>query len=102
MMNRPQTFSTDAAQTIAIGALTFLAGDEARLSRFLALTGWTPETLASPESREALLTGVLDHLMGQEDLLLTFAANHGLNPEDVTLAYRTLSDGGTMPTDSGG
>jgi len=102
MMNKSQPFSPDASQAIAIGALTFLTGDEARLSRFLGLTGWTPETLASPESRETILATGLDHLMGEEDLLLTFAANHGLNPEDVALAHRTLSDSGTVTRDPGG
>ncbi|MFQ5626520.1 MAG: DUF3572 domain-containing protein [Methyloligellaceae bacterium] len=101
-MNKSQPFSPDAAQAIAIGALTFLTGDEARLSRFLGLTGWNPETLATPDSREAILATVLDHLMGDEDLLLTFTANHGLNPEDVALAQRTLSDSGTVARDSGG
>ena len=102
MINKSHPFSTDAAQDIAIGALKFLAGDQARLSRFLGLTGWTPETLASAESREAILEAVLDHLMGEEDLLLTYAANHGLNPEDVALAHRTLSGSGTIARDSEG
>ncbi len=91
----PRSLSPDAARDIAITALTFVAADEARLVRFLGLTGWTPKTLALPESRAAILTAALDHLMGEEDLLLTFAANHGLDPEDVAIAHRTLSECGS-------
>ncbi len=81
---------TQTARDIAICALTFLTGDGVRLARFLDATGWTPATLVSPESREAILVTALDHLMGAEDLLLTFAANHGLDPEDVARAHRTM------------
>ena len=95
----PKPFTPDAARDIAISALTFLAADEARLARFLSLTGWTPETLALPESRAAILAAALDHLMGEEDLLLTFAANLGLDPEDVAMAHRTLSECGTSAGD---
>ncbi|MCK5549327.1 MAG: DUF3572 family protein, partial [Hyphomicrobiaceae bacterium] len=35
----------DTAETIAISALAFLAGDEQRLGRFLALTGIGPPEL---------------------------------------------------------
>lgn len=90
----PTSLSPDAARDIAISALTFLAADEARLVRFLGLTGWTPQTLAMPESRAAILAAALDHLMGEEDLLLTFAANLGLDPENVAMAHRTLSECG--------
>lgn len=90
----PKAFTPDAARDIAISALTFLAAEETRLVRFLGLTGWTPESLALPESRAAVLAAALDHLMGEEDLLLTFAANLGLNPEDIAMAHRTLSEPG--------
>lgn len=83
--------STETAQEISIRALTFLVSDDARLSRFLALTGWTPETLANPGSRDAILIAALDHLMREEDLLLTFTANEGLDPVEISKAFRLLS-----------
>lgn len=91
MKGMPGPLPSDAARDIAISALTFIAADEARLVRFLGLTGWTPRTLALPESRAAILAAALDHLMGEEDLLLTFAANLGFDPEDVAMAHRALS-----------
>lgn len=102
MIKNNPPISTNAARDIAISALTFLTGDEARLSRFLGATGWTPATLVSPESRDVILVTALDHLMGAEDLLLTFAANHGLNPEDVALAHRTVQDMDRVAGDTGG
>ncbi len=92
MKGMPGPLPSDAARDIAISALTFIAADEARLVRFLGLTGWTPRTLALPESRAAILAAALDHLMGEEDLLLTFAANLGFDPEDVAMAHRALSE----------
>ncbi len=83
-------YSTVAANEIAIRALTFMTSDASILSRFLDVTGWTPATLASPGSRAAILVACLDYLMSEEDLLLTFAANSGLDPGEVALAHRAL------------
>ena len=86
-------YSTVAANEIAIRALTFMTSDASILSRFLDVTGWTPATLASPGSRSAILAASLDYLMSEEDLLLTFAANSGLDPGEVALAHRALQSG---------
>ena len=86
-------YSTIAANEIAIRALTFMTSDASILSRFLDVTGWTPATLASPGSRSAILAASLDYLMSEEDLLLTFAANSGLDPGEVALAHRALQSG---------
>lgn len=83
----------EAAEDLSIRALTFLVSDEALLSRFLAVTGWTPETLSEPDSRQAILVATLDYLMREEDLLLTFAANSGVDPQDVSRALRNLTGG---------
>lgn len=79
------------ADEIAIRALSFIAGDAAILARFLDLTGWSPETIADPGSRDAILVAALDHLMREEDLLLTFAASIDAQPGDVSAAHRFLS-----------
>jgi len=70
-----------------------MTSDASILSRFLDVTGWTPATLASPGSRAAILAASLDYLMSEEDLLLTFAANSGLDPGEVALAHRALQSG---------
>ena len=91
-MKKATSYSPEAARVVAIQALAFLTGDEAILKRFLDITGWTPETLASPGSRETLLSAALEYLMSEEDLLLTFAANYGLDPGEVTRASRARQE----------
>jgi hypothetical protein len=62
-------------------ALAFLAADEARLERFLALSGAAPQSLANEASSPAFLEGVLAHLLADEPMLLEFCANEGLRPD---------------------
>ena len=84
-------------------ALGFLAGDPERLERFLGLTGWTPLSLKQPAATQALLASALEHLAGDESLLLTFAANAGLDPARVVEAAHRLASGeGTSGGDGGG
>jgi hypothetical protein len=101
MRKSPAPYSTEAARDVAIRALTFLTGDASILSRFLDVTGWTPETLASPGSRAAILAATLDYLMSEEDLLLTFSANCGLDPSEVALANRALQSGNGFTPEPG-
>lgn len=54
----------DQAETVALQALGFLAGDEDRLARFLAMTGVGPEDLKGRIGDPAFLGAVLDHLLG--------------------------------------
>ena len=83
--------SLDEAEAIGFRALAFLAEDPARLGRFLALTGMRPDQLREEAASPANALAVLDHLMGDESLLLVFAANAGMTPEAVASAYRLLS-----------
>jgi hypothetical protein len=80
----------EEAEHAAIRALTFLAEDEARLDRFLRLTGVSPEGLRERAARPAFLAAVLEHLLGDETLLLTFAANTGIDPAFIAHAHRAL------------
>lgn len=93
-MKRTELYSRHAARDIALRALTFLTSDEIVLSRFLAVTGWTPAAMASPGSESALLETALDYLMSEEDLLLTFTANADVDPVEVARAHCTLAGGG--------
>lgn len=81
---------SEAAHTIALQALAFLASDGERLGRFLALTGMGPAELKAQAGDTALLQGVLDHLMRDESLLLVFASDAGLKPEQVAAAFHAL------------
>ena len=78
------------AETIALRGLTFLLSEPRQLERFLLETGLTPEELrANADSRE-VLEASLSVLVHDEALLLTFAANAGVRPEDVVAAHTEL------------
>lgn len=81
------------AEQIAIRAVAFITDDETRLARFLDLTGWTPDALKDGPGRPAFLQAVLEHLAGDETLLLTFAANGGIDPALVAHAQQVFEKG---------
>ena len=92
LMTKQGPLSANAAHDIAVQALTFVAGDPDVLSRFLGTTGWTAQSLQEEETRETLPRAALEYLMGADDLLLTFAANTGVDPADVARAHYTLQN----------
>lgn len=92
MQKHAAPLSSEAARDISIRALTFLTSDPSMLTRFLDISGWTPEILTAPGSKRAILAASLAYLMSEEDLLLTFAANCGIDPRDVALAHRALQN----------
>ncbi|MCA3632171.1 MAG: DUF3572 domain-containing protein [Methylobacterium sp.] len=70
-------------EMLAISALSFLAEEPERLSRFLDLTGLSPTTLRRAAAEPRFLASVLDYLVADESLLLAFAANAQVAPETV-------------------
>jgi hypothetical protein len=82
----------DRAGELAAQALGFLAADADRLGHFLALSGIAPQEIRAAARAPDFLLGVLDHLLADEaGLLLPFAAEHGIRPEDVVTARETLA-----------
>jgi hypothetical protein len=82
-----------AAEALAIEALTFLAAEPEQLGRFLALTGIGPDRLREAARDEGFLSGVLDHLAGDERLLVAFAQHAGIEPAAIDRARATLGGG---------
>ena len=76
---------------MGLQALGFVAADTDRLHRFLDLSGLRVEELKTYAGDPTTLAGVLEHLLQDESLLLSFTANHRVAPDDVTAAYRLLS-----------
>ena len=89
--------STDnsGAESIAISALGFLAAEETRLERFLALSGLGPHNLRRAAADPAFLAAVLDYLVADEGLLVAFSQQEGLDPGAVARARDRLA--GTPP-----
>ena len=89
-LKKMQSAGVDSAQSLAVSALTFIAADSDRLSRFLSLTGLGPDNLRTAAADPAFLGSVLDYLVADEALLVEFAADAGLKPEAVARAYAVL------------
>jgi hypothetical protein len=73
----------EMAETLAIEALGFIAGDPDTLARFLTASGLGPSTLRRAAADPAFLAGVLDFLLGNEPELVAFAARAGIPPERI-------------------
>jgi hypothetical protein len=67
MVKKPSRPSQDRAERIAIAALSFIAADPNRLA------------------------GVIGHIAADEKLLLAFAAEIGMPPDEIDRARKTLS-----------
>ena len=81
----------EAASALAIAALRFIAEEPERLRVFLALTGINPQAIRAAAREPGFLLGVLDHLAGDESLLLAFAGESEIDPEDVRVARSVLA-----------
>ena len=90
MARKHERLSLEAAEWVAIHALTFLAADVGRLGRFLSLTGVGPQAMMTARDDPAILGSVLEYMLGDEPLLLEFAANQSLPPEQVQTAWDIL------------
>lgn len=84
--------SLEDAEIIGLKALTFLAGDESRLARFLALTGMSATELRARAGATSTLRAVLEHLAGDESLLLVFTTEESLQPEAIGPALHALTE----------
>jgi hypothetical protein len=97
-VKRPLSSEPDKAAELAIAALGFLAADEERLTRFLALSGLEPQSLRAAAREPSFLLGVLEHVAADEDLLVAFAEENGVDPEEVERARGALAG---RPGDTG-
>ena len=80
----------DAAEGLAIQALTYIAGDAEQLGRFLAVTGIGPTEIRAAAREPAFLAGVLDYLSSDEPLLTAFAAKAQIDPASIETARAAL------------
>ncbi|MEL7428985.1 MAG: DUF3572 domain-containing protein [Pseudomonadota bacterium] len=80
----------ETASDIAVSGLQYLAGDTEQLSRFIALTGITPQDMREQAHSPEFMAAVLDYYLGNEPTLLAFATSCDHKPEDVAKARYTL------------
>ena len=80
----------EQAEALALQALAYLAEDDERFRRFLLLTGTALTDIRERAADPAFLSGVMDHLISDEPLLLSFAEQATLDPVAVVAARRSL------------
>ena len=78
------------AETIALQALVFIAGDEDTLNAFMASTGFSVTDLKASAADPAFLGGVLDFVLQDDRNVLGVCQSVGLTPEDLFRARHAL------------
>jgi hypothetical protein len=89
-MKKPLSNAREAAESLAIQALAYIAGEPEQLGRFLAISGIGPDQIRQAAREPQFLAGVLEHVMGDERLLVAFAENAGIPPATVAKAHDAL------------
>src|ERR1041384_1054171 len=80
----------EAARTLAVAALTFLASEPEHLGGFLAASGLGPNDIRGAAGDPSFLAGVLDHVSANEPLLLAFAKETSIDPGEIERARAAL------------
>jgi hypothetical protein len=83
--------TAEEAESVAVRALAFVAGDPERLSRFLDITGLRPETIRQAAASPGFFAAVLDHVASDERLLLAVASAIATKPERIMQARHALA-----------
>jgi Protein of unknown function (DUF3572) len=88
---RRRQLTREAAEALALAALEFLGRDEERIGRFFSLSGLDPGSLRKAAAEPGFLPGLLDYVAGDESLLLAFAREASIAPEQIGEARRLLT-----------
>jgi hypothetical protein len=91
-ISRQGPLAAEVAEVLAIQALGFIAQDDERLGRFLALTGMGPAEIRAAASERHFLAGVLDYVTGDEELLVAFAGHAEVDPATIAIARQALAE----------
>lgn len=82
----------EAAEIVAVQALSFIAGDAERLGLFLAESGVGPETLRTAAADPCFLASVLDFVMRDDPTVKAFASTSQLHPTNIAAAHHVLNN----------
>lgn len=88
-----RNMSAEQAQSVAIDAISFLAGDPPLLGRFLAMSGIEPDQIREAAEAPGFYAGVLQFIAAHEPTLLAFAGAADVAPETVLTALEALPTG---------
>lgn len=87
----PSAPGLEAAESIALQAVAFVAADEEMLTGLLSLTGLDLDGLKTRLGDHDTLAGVLAVLLENEPRLLAFCEAAGLDPSAPAAAHRRLA-----------
>jgi hypothetical protein len=97
MRRNRSSISPEAAEKQAIQALAFIAEKPERLAPFLTATGLEANGIRQAAREPGFLAGVLEHILSDENLVIAFAQNAGIDPAEVARASAAL--GGRWESD---
>jgi uncharacterized protein DUF3572 len=80
----------ERAAVIALNFISYLANDEDKLSRFCVLTGLSPNDLRDSIGSADFQAMALDYALQNEELLIDFATQENLSPQEIVAARRYL------------
>ncbi len=80
----------EAAEALAIAALSYLASEPEQFDRFLSLTGIGPGDVREAAREPHFLAGVLEHISSDEHLLVAFATHAEVKPTAIERARMAL------------
>jgi hypothetical protein len=89
-MKKGRIPSPESAETMAVQALAFIAGEPERLAVFLNASGIDPGQIRDAAREPRFLAGVLEHMLADESLLMAFADSAGIDPATVVGARHAL------------
>ena len=75
---------------LAIQALAFIAEDPERMAAFLSATGVEAGAIRHAARDPDFLAGVLEHMLGDESLLIAFADSAAIDPAEIARARYAL------------
>jgi hypothetical protein len=81
----------EEAENVALGAFSYITGNEETLSRFLAVSGLRPDTIRSAAASPGFFAAILDYVASDEPLLIALAKELNTRPERIMEAHWTLS-----------
>lgn len=89
------TYTTAAAEDLALQGLLFIAGHDELAALLLASSGVEPDRLRQAAADPDFLRHVLDFLCEDDQRILEFAAERAIRPQEVMAARTALSGPGS-------
>ena len=85
-------FDQKSAENTTLSMFRFIASEPEHFSRFANITGVEISDLAEIAGNKTFLAAVVDFLMSDESLLLSFCENNNTAPETIHKVRFALSD----------